>query len=47
LNDVSKYPNLTRSLLEKGYSAENIHKIYGGNILRVMRATEKVAKNGG
>jgi membrane dipeptidase len=47
LNDVSKYPNLTRALLEKGYSAENIRKIYGGNILRVMRATEQVAKNGG
>jgi membrane dipeptidase len=30
-------------LLEHGYSAENIRKIYGGNTLRVMRAVEKAA----
>lgn len=41
LDDVSKFPNLTRALLEKGYSAEAIRKIYGGNVLRVMRAVEK------
>jgi len=43
LDDVSKYPNLTRALLEKGYSAEDIRKIYGGNFLRVMRAVEAAA----
>ena len=43
LEDVSKYANLTRALLEKGYSAEDIRKIYGGNFLRVMRAVEGVA----
>jgi membrane dipeptidase len=43
LEDVSKFPNLTRALLEKGYSAEDIRKIYGGNLLRVMKAVEKVA----
>ena len=40
LDDVSKFPNLTRALLEKGYSAEDIRKIYGGNTLRLMRAVE-------
>jgi membrane dipeptidase len=40
LDDVSKYPNLTRALLERGYSAADIRKIYGGNVLRVMRAVE-------
>jgi membrane dipeptidase len=45
LEDVSKFPNLTRKLLEKGYSAEDIRKIYGGNLLRVMKAVEKVAAN--
>lgn len=40
LEDVSKFPNLTRALLEKGYSAGDIRKIYGGNLLRVMRAVE-------
>ena len=43
LEDVSKFPNLTRTLLEEGYSASDIRKIYGGNTLRLMRAVEKVA----
>ena len=42
--DVGKFPNLTRALLEKGYSADDLRKIYGGNLLRVMRATETEAK---
>jgi membrane dipeptidase len=46
LDDVSKFPNLTRVLLERGYKAEDIRKIYGGNSLRVMRAVEKVAREG-
>jgi len=43
LEDVSKFPNLTRKLLEAGYSAADIRKIYGGNTLRLMRAVEKSA----
>ena len=43
LDDVSKFPNLTRALLEKGYSPADIKKIYGGNTLRLMRQVEKVA----
>lgn len=43
LEDVSKYPTLTRALLEDGYSEADIHKIYGGNLLRMMKAVEKVA----
>jgi membrane dipeptidase len=43
LDDVSKFPNLTRALLEKGYSADDIRKIYGGNLLRVMRGVEAAA----
>jgi len=43
LEDVSKFPNLTRALLERGYSADDIRKIYGGNFLRVMRAVEMAA----
>ena len=44
LEDVSKFPNLTRALLEKGYSAGDVRKIYSGNTLRVMRAVEAEAK---
>jgi membrane dipeptidase len=40
LEDSSKFPHLTRALLERGYTAEDINKIYGGNLLRVMRAVE-------
>jgi membrane dipeptidase len=43
LDDVSKFPNLTRALLQKGYSASDIKKIYGGNTLRLMKQVEKVA----
>jgi membrane dipeptidase len=43
LDDVSKFPNLTRALLEKGYSRTDIEKIYGGNTLRLMREVERVA----
>ena len=43
LDDVSKFPNLTRALLERGYSSNDIKKIYGGNTLRLMRAVEQAA----
>jgi membrane dipeptidase len=43
LESVAKFPNLTRALLEKGYSEQDIRKIYGGNTLRVMRAVEAEA----
>lgn len=43
LEDVSKFPNLTRALLERGYSESDIKKIYGGNLLRVMRSVEAAA----
>ena len=44
LEDVSKYPVLTAELLRRGYSDDDIKKILGLNILRVMRATEATAK---
>ena len=43
LDDVSKFPNLTRALLERGYSESDVRKIYGGNTLRLMREVEKTA----
>lgn len=44
LDSYAKFPALTKALLEKGYSAEEIKKIYGGNLLRVMRAVEGRAR---
>lgn len=40
LDDASKWPNLTRALLEEGYSEKDVHKILGGNMLRFMRSVE-------
>lgn len=40
LDDVSGYPNLTKTLLKRGYTESDINKILGGNVLRVMRAQE-------
>jgi len=40
LPDVAALPNLTRELLRRGYSEEDIHKILGGNMLRVMEEVE-------
>jgi membrane dipeptidase len=44
LQDVSEYPNLFGELLRRGYSDEDVRKVAGGNILRVMRAAESVAE---
>jgi len=35
-NDVSEMPNITRELLERGYTEEEIEKIWGGNLMRVF-----------
>lgn len=43
LEDVSKYPDLTAELLRRGYKDDDIKKILGLNVLRVMRGAEKVA----
>lgn len=43
LEDVSKYPALTAELLRRGYSDEDVKKILGLNILRVMKAAEGVS----
>ena len=44
LPDVSCYPVITQELLNRGYTAPQIRKILGENLLRVMRAGEKVAR---
>ncbi|MEP4484215.1 MAG: membrane dipeptidase [Halioglobus sp.] len=36
-NDASEALNVTKGLLSRGYSAEDIEKIWGGNFLRVFR----------
>ena len=46
LEDVSKYPNITQGLLDRGYAPDDIRKILGQNVLRVMRAAEAAASSG-
>ncbi len=40
LDDVSDFPVITKALLEKGYSEEDVSKILGANFLRVLEANE-------
>ncbi|HEX8922252.1 MAG TPA: membrane dipeptidase, partial [Pyrinomonadaceae bacterium] len=41
LSTVEDLPNLTAELLRRGYSEQDIEKILGGNMLRVMEEVEK------
>ena len=40
-DDASEALNVTIELLKRGYSEEDIIKIWGGNFMRVWRAAEK------
>jgi len=42
-NDATETPNVTRELVVRGYSEEDIAKLWGGNLLRVWRQVETVA----
>jgi membrane dipeptidase len=42
---VAEMKNITIELLRRGYSKTDIGKIWGGNVMRVFREVEKVAKN--
>src|SRR3954454_21298444 len=43
LNTVSGYPLVFAELIRRGWSDQNLAKLAGGNVLRVMRQTEAVA----
>ena len=45
LDSVDKWPNLTRALLEEGYTAAEIRKMYGENTLRLMTEVERVSRS--
>ena len=42
MDDVSCYPLITQVLLDRGYKKTDIHKILGGNLLRVFADAEAV-----
>ncbi len=45
--DVSEMGNITIELVRRGYTKKDIEKIWGGNIMRVLREVEKVAQRPG
>ncbi len=44
-NDVSELPNVTIELVRRDYSEEDIHKIWGGNFMRVFKEIIAVSKS--
>ncbi|MFO0333816.1 MAG: dipeptidase [Pseudomonadota bacterium] len=43
LSDVSTYPNLFAELVRRGWSDRDLEKLAGGNVLRALRAAERLA----
>ena len=43
MEDASKLPRITDALLEMGYSEQDVAKILGGNILRVMEQVDSIS----
>jgi membrane dipeptidase len=43
LPDVSAYPTLFEELVGRGYAEDDLRKVAGRNVLRVMRAAEATA----
>lgn len=44
-NDAGETVNVTRELVRRGYTEDQIAKIWGGNLLRVMDAAQAARKN--
>jgi membrane dipeptidase len=44
IDSAADLPKITQALLDRGYSADDIKKILGGNILRVFRQVEAVSR---
>ncbi len=44
IDSVADLPRITAALVERGYSADQIRKILGGNLLRVFREAERVSR---
>lgn len=41
--DVSEFPNITAEMLKRGYTEEEIRKVWGGNFFRVFKQVEMLA----
>ena len=47
LEDVSKFPELIAELLRRGWTEADVRKVAGLNVLRVLRAAERVSRETG
>jgi membrane dipeptidase len=45
MDSVADLPKITAALVQRGYTAEQIHRILGGNLLRVFRKVEQVSRD--
>ena len=45
LKSVADYPNITSRLLEEGYTWDDIEKIMGGNVLRLLDEAKAYAES--
>ena len=46
-DDASETANVTRELMRRGYSEDEIRALWGGNVLRILRAAEAAAQGDG
>jgi membrane dipeptidase len=44
IDSAADLPRITQGLLDRGYSADDIRKILGGNLLRVFREVERTSR---
>ena len=44
IDSAADLPKITQALLDRGYSADDIRKILGGNLLRVFREAERISR---
>ena len=44
IDSAADLPKITQALVERGYTASDIHKILGGNLLRVFSQVERVSR---
>jgi len=44
MDSAADLPKITQALLDRGYSAEDIRKVLGGNLLRAFREVERASR---
>src|SRR5207302_6085610 len=44
IDSAADLPKITQAMVDRGYSAEDIHKILGGNLRRLLRDVERISR---